>query len=151
MSDAATTTTSGNLIDRLSGLVEPVSHMIVLLAVRWMVATPFWNSYNAKKTGLLSMQEFQVDLFRDEFGMPFPWLSAHASFYAEFFLAIALFIGLGTRIAATGLLIMTMVIQVYVFDKADPHFLWALALIFLIYKGAGALSLDTLIEKYRSK
>jgi putative oxidoreductase len=53
--------------------------------------------------------------------LPVPPISAaYTVSYAEFFLPLMLVLGLGTRIAALGLLIMKAVIQIYIM----PEHLW---------------------------
>jgi len=77
-----------------------------------------------------------------------PSLAAYAVSYAEFILPVMLVLGLGTRFAAIGLLIMTAVIQVYVLPQAlwSVHMYWAAILLVLVSKGAGAISVDNLIR-----
>ena len=71
--------------------------------------------------------------------------------YAELILPLLLFIGLASRFAALGLLIMTLVIQFVVFPDQfltyKTHGLWAVALLAILIKGAGPFSLDYLIKK----
>jgi putative oxidoreductase len=59
-----------------------------------------------------------------------------------------LFAGLFTRFAALGMLIMTLVIQIFVYPNAfDTHGVWAVCLLFLMKYGAGPLSLDHLVAR----
>ena len=71
--------------------------------------------------------------------------------YAELILPLLLFIGLGSRFAALGLLIMTIVIQFVVFPdnllKYPLHGLWAVALLAIMIKGPGPLSIDHWLKK----
>jgi putative oxidoreductase len=60
-----------------------------------------------------------------------------------------LFLGLATRLATLPLLGMISVIQIFVYPNAWPdHVLWGSALIFLLTRGPGMLSVDHLIERY---
>ena len=56
---------------------------------------------------------------------------------------LLLVVGLGTRVAALGLLAMTAVIEAFVYPDAWPtHLSWAASLLLIAAKGAGAWSLD---------
>jgi putative oxidoreductase len=58
-------------------------------------------------------------------------------------LPVLLLLGLGTRYAALGLLVMTAVIQFFVYPGAyATHGVWAAVLLYLIARGPGRLSLD---------
>jgi len=58
-------------------------------------------------------------------------------------LPILLTLGLFTRISAAGLLVMTAVIEIFVYPDAWPtHLSWAGLLLPLIALGGGKLSLD---------
>ena len=78
-----------------------------------------------------------------------PTLAAYLVSYAEFILPIMLVLGLGTRFAAIGLLIMTAMISIYVMPQAflTTHIFWAAILLVLISRGAGAISVDNIIRK----
>lgn len=71
--------------------------------------------------------------------------------YSELLLPLALFIGLGSRFAALGLLIMTLVIQFVVFPDQfltyKLHGLWAVACLAILIKGPGPLSIDHFLRK----
>ena len=59
-----------------------------------------------------------------------------------------LLLGLGTRLASFGLLVMTAVIQLLVYPGAyATHGVWAAVLLWLMVRGPGALSLDHLIAR----
>ena len=77
-----------------------------------------------------------------------PILSAYLVSYAEFILPIMLVIGLGTRFAALGCLIMTAVISVYILPEAlwSAQIFWAAVLTVLLSQGAGQISLDRAIR-----
>ena len=68
--------------------------------------------------------------------------------YAGFILPVMLVLGLGTRFAAFGLLIMTALIQIFVLPQAlwSAHIYWAAILMVLLTRGAGQLSLDHVIR-----
>ena len=57
-------------------------------------------------------------------------------------------LGFATRLSALGLLIMTAVIQVFVYPESwSVHILWAAILVYLIKHGGGKISLDHLLNK----
>ena len=68
--------------------------------------------------------------------------------YAELALPLLLWIGLGSRFAAAGLLVMTLVIQTFVYPQSWPeHMLWAGLLGVILTKGPGLFAADHLIRK----
>jgi putative oxidoreductase len=72
-----------------------------------------------------------------------PGLAAHLATYAEHLFPILLVLGLCTRLSALALLGMTAVIQIFVYPDAWPtHLSWAALLLYLVGRGAGAVSLD---------
>lgn len=79
-----------------------------------------------------------------------PLFAAYLVSYAEFILPIMLVVGLGSRIAAFGMLIMTAVIQIYVMPEAlwTTQIYWFAILTVLLSQGPGALSLDRLFRLF---
>lgn len=77
-----------------------------------------------------------------------PTLAAYLVSYAEFLLPIMLVLGLGTRFAAVGLLIMTAMISIFVMPHAffTTHVFWAAILMVLISRGPGQISVDHIIR-----
>jgi putative oxidoreductase len=77
-----------------------------------------------------------------------PVLAAYAVSYAEFVLPIMLVIGFGTRVATLGLLIMTVLIQLYGLPQAlwSTHVYWASILMVLLALGPGPVSIDAIIR-----
>jgi putative oxidoreductase len=77
-----------------------------------------------------------------------PLLAAYLVSYAEFILPVMLLLGLGTRFAALGLLIITAMIQIYVLPGAlwSVHVYWAAILLVLVSLGAGQISADHMIR-----
>lgn len=131
--------------DRLTVLLGPLA----LLALRLPVALVFWRSGRTRVEGwdILALKPSQAFLFEHEFGMPFPVLTAHSVAIAEHVLPIMLVLGLGARLGALGMLLMTAVIQIFVFPSAwlDHHMWWAVTLFAVLALGPGRLSLDHLI------
>jgi putative oxidoreductase len=93
-----------------------------------------------------------VDLFRDEYKLPLlpPELGAVLAAAGEHALPLLLLLGLGTRIASFGLLVMTAVIQFLVYPGAyATHGVWAAVLLWLMRRGGGTFSLDHLLARRR--
>ena len=82
-----------------------------------------------------------------------PVLAAYTVSYAEFILPIMLVIGLGTRVAALGMLIMTLMISVYIMPEAlwTTQIYWFAILAVLLSQGAGQLSLDHVIRLFNRR
>ena len=136
-------------------LVTPWSHplgdTLLRLFVRIALAGPFFLSGRTKMVDgtWFTNSDTTYSLFESEYaGVPLPTqFAALAATAAEHLLPLLLLLGLGTRIAALGLLIMTMVIQIFVYPDAwwNVHMTWvALALIVLVL-GPGRLSFDALL------
>jgi putative oxidoreductase len=79
-------------------------------------------------------------------------LGAYVTTYAEHLFPILLVLGLFTRLSATALLMMTLVIQFFVFPEAwwQVHIVWVALALALITRGGGAFSLDALLTRNRS-
>jgi putative oxidoreductase len=132
---------------------QPLSRFplpIIQLAMRIAVGSVFF------KAGLLKYQsfEFAIKLFEDEYKVPLlaPAVAARMAMFNELTWPIFLFAGLATRFATVPLLVMITVIQIFVYPQAwTDNLLWASILVFLLTRGAGALSLDQFIEQSLSK
>lgn len=130
-------------------LMDRFPYALVALAARVFPAAVFWYSGQTKVEGW-RVSENAVDLFRDEYKLPFldPWTGAHLAAFAEHFFPILLVIGLATRFSALALLTMTLVIQVFVYPGAWPtHGVWAACFLVLIAQGPGAISIDHLLAR----
>ena len=122
------------------------------LLLRVTVALPFWQSGLTKWDGFLQLSpgakylfanEFRLHLFGAEVGFPFPEASAFLAGLGEICLPTLLVLGLGTRFAALGLLLMTGVIQLTVPDGwMTYHLPWAAMLLPLLAYGPGRVSID---------
>ncbi|MCY7371219.1 MAG: DoxX family protein, partial [Polaromonas sp.] len=106
-------------------------------------------SGRTKVEGFLTVTESAYSLFREEYRLPLisPEVAAHLAAYAEHLFPVLIVLGLFTRFSALALLGMTLVIQVFVYPDAWPtHLSWAGLLLYLIGRGAGALSLDRVFK-----
>jgi putative oxidoreductase len=137
------------LIDWSIGWMERIPYSLVALIARVSVAGVFWRSGRTKVQGW-RVSDSAVALFADEFQLPVlsPWLAAHLATYAEHLFPVLLVLGLATRFSALALLVMTAVIQIFVFPDAWPtHGTWAACFLVLIWRGPGIVSLDHLIAR----
>ena len=158
------------LVVRIGGWLEPLA----LLALRLVGAKVFWQSGVTKWNGFLEFDKNKYDLFLYEFFCPDPprpgalqlcdpatleytegsstvlmikTLAVSAG-VMEITLPILLVVGLLSRLAALGLLGMTLFIQLAVFPTWshwwNPAMWWAVVLLALVACGPGAWSLDRL-------
>jgi len=146
-------------------------HDLLSLFLRLTIAGVFWRSLLTKVETFgvwryievindFEIEKFHIKLpvlpldlrpttfaqFRGDFALPLlsAELAAWMATLGEFVLPILLVLGLFTRFAAAGLLVMTLVIQIFVFPEAwwASHALWAAMLLVIITRGPGRLSLD---------
>lgn len=118
---------------------------LLALLARFAIAAVFFLSGRTKVEGLLTVTDTTYALFRDEYRVPLlsPEIAAHMATYAEHLFPLLLVLGLFTRFAALSLLLMTAVIQLFVYPDAWPtHLTWATLLLLLLGRGGGWLSLD---------
>jgi len=122
---------------------------LLLLVQRLGIASVFFMSGRTKVDGLITVNDSAFELFRSEYALPIvkPELAAYAATYAEHLFPILLVLGLFTRVSAGALLIMTLVIEIFVYPDAWPtHLSWAGLLLPLIALGGGRLSLDRVLR-----
>ncbi len=155
-----------NLYGRFSALCSKVPYSVIAIACRVAAAIPFWRSGQSKLEGadmfgvkyeLFSLKASKVYLFQEQFGFPEAIAPAAAQLAAlgENLLPPLLVLGVLTRFGALGLLIMTAVIQFYVFPEEllNPngnwamHLQWAAPLMVVLQRGPGALSIDALFGR----
>lgn len=128
-----------------------------LLLLRIALAGVFWRSGQTKvvEGGVLQIDPAQYDLFASEFsGLPLdPAIAVPLTTYAEHLFPILLLFGFAARLSAGALLVMTLVIQIFVFPDAwwPVHSLWAAMAAILIVRGGGLFSLDAIIAKLRRR
>jgi putative oxidoreductase len=126
------------------------------LILRFGLAIPFWRSGVNKWDGFLQLSDVAVLLFSSEFQLhlpggpysfPAPAVMAFAAGSAEILLPILLVLGLATRFAALGLLVMTLIVQLTVPDGWPLHVTWAAMALGIMAWGPGRISLDHLIKE----
>ncbi len=137
------------LYRRCDALLGRIPEALILLFVRIVAAHPFWASGRTKVEGLFTLRPGAVDLFREEYRLPLisPDLAAPLAMVAEHVLPALLVLGLFSRFAALGLIVMTLVIQFLVYPDAwwTVHSLWLGLLLVILQRGGGALALDRLL------
>ena len=146
-------------ISKLNSRLAQIPGDLVSISVRLAIASVFWRSAQTKIVGwslfgqnwkFWEVSDSTLLLFEYEYALPLipAKLAAYLATFGEFFLSLTIILGLLTRLSATGLLVMTAVIQFFVYPNAwNVHILWAGLLIYLIKYGAGHLSLDYLFHK----
>lgn len=165
----------GLTVDSFISACSFVSYALVAFGLRLLMASVFFRDGQTRIDGprlSLSPQDYlNVDFLRGfdfsvvlpmqvkaatftAFSVQYPpipvppMLSAYLVSYAEFLLPIMLVLGLGTRFAALGLLIMTAMISIFVMPQAlfTTHIFWAAILVVLISRGPGQISADHIIR-----
>lgn len=149
----------------ISHWVHRATRIVIALAPLWLaqfvlrlgLAVPFFRSGLSKWDGFLQLNDVAVLLFSSEFqlhlpGGPYPYpapaVMAFAAGSAEIVLPFLLVLGLATRFAALGLLLMTIVVQLTVPDGWPIHITWAAMALGIMASGAGKLSLDHMLCTY---
>lgn len=148
---------SMTLFEKLSKIIGSISHpALVSLAMRFALAIPFWKSGILKWDGLFQLSGTTVYLFSNDFMLhlpggpfpfPFPPVTAFLSGVGEVLFPALLFLGLGTRFAATALLLMSIVIQLTIPAGWPLHLTWAAMALGIMAWGPGVVSLDHLISR----
>lgn len=153
-----------NLYSQFAALCEKIPYSVVALACRLAAAIPFWRSGQSKLDGadlfgvkyeLFSLKASKVYLFESEFGFPesIAPFAAQMAAIGENLLPPLLVFGIFSRIGALGLLVMTAVIQFYVFPEEllrpdgnwAMHLSWAAPLLVVLQRGPGSFSLDAVL------
>ena len=153
MSSVSLPAKQGSLLRRAAqviGLLESLPYGVLGLAARVFPAAVFWQSGQTKIEGW-HLSDSAIALFQDEYKLPLvdPTAAAYAAAFAEHFFPILLVLGLASRFAAFSLLIMTSIIEIFVYPDAWPtHGVWATCFLLVITRGPGLISLDHFIAKH---
>ena len=145
-----------NQLHRIENLIAKcVPDWLASLVLRFGIAIPFWKSGLTKwdSFGVLSEtppllfeNEFMLHILGQEYSFPFPTFMAYASSIGEIVLPILIVLGLFTRFAGVGLLLMTLIIQLTFPDAWPLHFTWAAMALGVIYLCGSKLSLDRFLK-----
>ena len=148
----------GQLTDKAEHLIQTVAlPSLVQLVMRVALAVPFWKSGILKWTGFLKLSDTAVTLFTDEFMLhlpggpyhyPAPAVMAFLSGCGEITFPVLLVLGLGTRFAALGLLLMTVIVELTVPDGWPIHITWAAMALGIMAWGPGRISIDHLVRGF---
>ena len=142
-----TKTDSCQWLRGLNARLDRVPHAVIALMARLGIGGVFWQSARTKVDGL-TIKDSTFYLFREEYALPLvpPDLAAVMATASEHVFSVLLVLGLATRLSATALLGMTLVIEIFVYPLAWPtHLVWATCLLYLMARGAGGWSLDAII------
>ncbi|RFU49152.1 DoxX family protein [Paraburkholderia sp. DHOC27] len=132
----------------------------VQLALRLALSVPFWKSGILKWHGFLQLNDTAIDLFTDEFklhlpGGPYPFpapaVFAFISACGEVGFPVLLTLGIGTRFAAIGLLLMTCIIELTVPEGWPIHITWAAMALGIAAWGPGLVSIDYILGDRKSR
>lgn len=152
------TNSAMEVVNAVIAVMEMIPMSLILLAARVGIGMVFlvsaqtkvvdWNLWDALTFNL----EFTSSLpyLFQEYGVPLlsPATAAWMATYMESWLPLLLFIGVFTRLAALGLFGMTAVIQIFVLPGAwDSHLLWAAALLLIMARGPGLISVEHWLGK----
>ncbi len=137
-------------------LASRVPEGLALLLTRVALAGIFWRSGRTKVEdgSLLSISDQAYFLFEYEYsGLPIPpAIATPMATWAEHLFPILLVLGIFSRFSALSLLIMTLVIQIFVYPEAwwQTHILWVAMAAVLVSRGGGLFSLDALLASRRA-
>ncbi|MGE0062354.1 MAG: DoxX family protein [Xanthobacteraceae bacterium] len=143
-----------------------VPYALVALGLRALMAFVFFTAGQAKVFGPqipLNLYDYNLSvtlpaqlrpeafsMFMSSYAsMPLPpAAAAYVVTYAQFVLPILLVLGLATRFAALGLLLITALLQLYVLPNElwTAHIYWGAILIVLMTRGPGELSVDHIVR-----
>jgi putative oxidoreductase len=142
------------MISTLENIVLPIA----LLSTRLYVGMEFWRSGTVKNAeGWDHAQSVFVDLFQSEWeknhvkhwlgiDIPFPVpsaaIGAFATTYVEIALSVLLMTGFAGRIAAFGIFVIALAIELFVFPGTDENYYWMLLMSILVAVGPGKMSVD---------
>jgi len=142
--------TSRSPLSMIAGLGERAfPEWLLSLLQRLGIAAIFFLAGRTKVEGLFTITDGTFALFESEYALPIiaPNTAAYLATSAEHVFPVLLVLGLFTRLSALALLIMTLVIQVFVYPDAWPtHLAWAALLIPLVSRGGGRYSLDRMFR-----
>lgn len=122
---------------------------LIATPARLFIAVTFLLSGRTKVDGILTLKPATYYLFQYEYKIPLipAPIAAHIAAYSEHLFPVLLLLGLASRLSAAALLTMTAVIELFVYPNAwETHLGWATALVFIIFRGPGALSIDSALR-----
>ena len=157
-----------SIVDKLVALCAVIPYALVALGLRFVMARVFfvpgqtkvegpvipfnWVARNVEFSVILpsEIKDATLQMLQTQYAnlpMP-PLVAAYLFTYAEFVLPLCLIVGFATRFAAFGLLVITVMLQLYVMPELwwSTHVYWVAILMVLMSVGPGAISVDALIR-----
>jgi|3_EtaG_2_1085321.scaffolds.fasta_scaffold00332_28 putative oxidoreductase len=147
----------GELFQQASRLILQVNSILARIPdwtyaslMRVAVFFVFFLSARTKVDGFMTLKSSTFYLFENEYALPVipsAW-AAYMATYAEHVFSVLVLVGLATRLSALALLVMTAVIQIFVYPEAYVvHMTWAAMLLYLVSKGGGLFSVDEAVAR----
>jgi putative oxidoreductase len=151
---------TASIVATLVALCAVIPYALVALGLRFVMARVFFPSGQTKieELSIVLPAEIKASTFQlfetDYASLPIPpTMAAYAFTYAEFVLPVCLVVGFASRFAALGLLVMTVLMQIYVTPGLwwTTHIYWVSILMVLMSVGPGAISIDAGIRYLYSR
>jgi len=127
---------------------ERIPYSFIALLARLSVAWQFWIAGRARVDDGWNLWEPRSSTMTMYLGgLNLRWIpyeaAAIATQFAEFALPILLAVGLASRFAALGLLVLVVVFEIFVHPGPYAiHGMWAALLLLIVKAGPGSVSLD---------
>lgn len=129
--------------------LEWTPHALIAPAARFGTAGVFWCSGETKVEGL-RVTEFTVQLFRGEYKVLIlpQEIATDIAAFAEHAFPAPLVLGPALRLSALSLVVMTAVIQLFVYPQSWlEHLTWITSFLFIIAHGPRRFSVDHLVRR----
>lgn len=144
-----------DVYDNVERLLQRIPEALPQLFARIVTAHVFWTAgrLRIEPGTLFTLRDGQVQLFAEEFHVPFPEVVAPLTTTLEHVLPILLILGLFSRLSAIAVAGMVLIIQFFVYPDAwwQQHSLYLAPLLFIIIRGPGQASLDHFLRVRRVK
>ncbi len=139
-------TAINRLLNWVDGGFAAIPHWFIALLARLVLGLVFYASFLTKfDFTTWSLKPTVFFLFENEYRLPVvpPVLAAYLATAVEGIGSVLLIAGFLTRPVALAFLLMTLVIQIFVYPHAYlVHGVWAVGLLYLMKYGPGRPSLD---------
>lgn len=157
----STVVTEGQrIVDSLVKIVASIPYSLIALLGRLGLALLLWQSGQSKvdgftvnvltgdvELGMPTISERTLYWFAEEYPIPLvsPIIAATLITLLEHVCALLLTLGFATRLAAFGVVLLTVIMQLFVHpDAFATHATWASLGLLLLSQGAGSISVDHL-------
>ncbi|WP_045860689.1 DoxX family protein [Teredinibacter purpureus] len=149
-----------NKIDRFAKtLGDIIPEAVLSISARVSVFMIFWLSAQTKIGGdaifgqkwmFWNVSQTTLLLFEYDYALPLipADIAAYLASITEFLISILILVGFMTRASALIFIIMTLIIEIFVYPEAwATHLLWLVPLLYILKQGAGVFSVDSLLKK----